>query len=305
MVPSLIRACAELRRDLLNRPRDQPLILFGALSAGSDRPRGQAEKMTATYDTIGEGYIATRTADPRITERLVTLLDLPPGTTILDVGAGTGNYSHALAEAGYLVTALEPATVMREQGREHPRLSWLGGVAETLPFESGSFDGLIMTLCLHHFTNWRAALKEAARVAGHGPIVILSFDAEFDSGFWLFDYFPGFLEQNKGWQPKITDLGGFVAKDLSMQLEIHRFALPPDLVDHFAGAGWARPEIYLSETYRAGISAFSSLSAAETDSGSRALAKDLRSGAWDARHGELRNQQSLDLGYLFLKLGTG
>ncbi len=259
--------------------------------------------MPAIYDTIGQNYTATRTADPRIVTRLVELLDLPTDSRVLDVGAGTGNYSQALAEADYQVTALEPSEVMRNQGKRHGSLSWVAGTAEELPFKDNSFDAVVMTLCMHHFSDWKKGLAEARRVAGKGPIVILTFDVEFDSGFWLFDYFPGFLEKDKAWFPRITELSEFVEQRWNLGLQIHRFALPPDLVDHFAAAGWARPDIYLNETYRSGISSFSSVDQKSIDAGLRRLAEDLDSGSWDSKYGKLRKAQSLDVGYVFLRIG--
>lgn len=67
------------------------------------------------YNSIGEGYNATRQADERIVAKLISLLDLPTGSKIADVGAGTGNYSNAIAEAGYQVIAIEPSQVMQSQ----------------------------------------------------------------------------------------------------------------------------------------------------------------------------------------------
>jgi ubiquinone/menaquinone biosynthesis C-methylase UbiE len=52
------------------------------------------------YDQLGQGYSRTRRADARIVERIIDLLSLPVGSHIADVGAGTGNYSNALAAHG-------------------------------------------------------------------------------------------------------------------------------------------------------------------------------------------------------------
>lgn len=261
--------------------------------------------MTAKYDSIGSGYTATRAADPRITKRLIELLDLPEDASLLDVGAGTGNYSFAMAEAGFKVSALEPSRVMREQGKKHSRLSWHDGTAEELPFASSSFDGIIMTLCMHHFTNWRASLREADRVVSEGPIVILTYDAYSESGFWLFDYFPSFLEKDREWFPQMDAYMECATKTLAKNIEIHPFPLPSDLIDHFAAAGWARPEIYLDNDYRSGISSFASVDKKVVENGLRKLEEDLASGRWDEKFGKLRNQSSFDIGYRLVKISNG
>ena len=244
-------------------------------------------------------------ADPRITKRLIDLLDLPMGSCILDVGAGTGNYSRAIAEAGYNVSAIEPSRVMREQGKKHSRLSWHDGCAEILPFSDGKFDGLIMTLCMHHFSDWKQALLEARRVVGLGPIVIFTFDTENDSKYWLFDYFPSFRTKDKTWFPKLVELRAFVENVSGQSFEAYRFPLPHDLLDHFGAAGWSRPEIYLDENYRGGISSFSSVDEQGVISGLKKLTQDLKSGDWDLNYGHLREAKSLDVGYTFLKIKKG
>ncbi|MEM7145010.1 MAG: class I SAM-dependent methyltransferase [Verrucomicrobiota bacterium] len=261
--------------------------------------------MAALYDSIGKGYIRTREADPRIASRLLDILDIAPASAVLDVGAGTGNYSYAIAEAGHRVTALEPSGVMREQGRVHPRLRWIEGSAERLPFEDNLFDGIVMTLCLHHFTDWKLALKEASRAVNSGPIVIFTYDAGANSKFWLHDYFPSFLSKDKEWFPRIAELRRFAEGNLSRSLQVCRFPLPRDLKDHFAAAGWARPEIYLDEGYRAGISSFSCADREGIEDGLQRLAIDLESGDWDSKYRRYRNAHSIDVGYVFLRITDG
>ena len=56
--------------------------------------------MAVKYDRIGDTYDFTRRPDPRITERLISLLDASPGAPVLDVACGTGNYTSAPAERG-------------------------------------------------------------------------------------------------------------------------------------------------------------------------------------------------------------
>src|SRR5262245_25113579 len=85
------------------------------------------------YDRIGLGYAKHRHADPRLVDAIIRLLDLPKGSAIADVGAGSGNYGRALADRGFTVKAVEPSKVMREQAAVHAGVEWLPGVAESLP----------------------------------------------------------------------------------------------------------------------------------------------------------------------------
>ena len=110
------------------------------------------------YYKIGKTYNNTRSADPRIANK------------ILDVGAGTVSYSKALADAGFSVTALEPSEVMLEQDEKNDSIQWVKGVAESLPFEPDSFDAVIFILCLHHFKDLKVAFNEAQQVTTKGKI---------------------------------------------------------------------------------------------------------------------------------------
>ncbi|MEH2375000.1 class I SAM-dependent methyltransferase [Nostoc sp.] len=66
------------------------------------------------YNSIGQQYSKTRVADIRIVNKIIDLLNLPKGRIIADIGAGTGGYSLALANKGFLVNAVEPSVVMQK-----------------------------------------------------------------------------------------------------------------------------------------------------------------------------------------------
>ena len=75
--------------------------------------------MKPVYDSIGQSYSNFRLPDPRIIDALVNLLRLKQGSFIADIGAGTGNYSRAIANRGFFLYAVEPLSVMRSQATEH------------------------------------------------------------------------------------------------------------------------------------------------------------------------------------------
>lgn len=74
------------------------------------------------YDFIGKQYSTSRILDPRIAETLINLLNLPKGSIIPDIGTGTGGYSQLIANQGFSVYAVEPSSVMRDQGIQHPKI---------------------------------------------------------------------------------------------------------------------------------------------------------------------------------------
>ena len=69
------------------------------------------------YETIGEGYNATRQADPFLTERFFHLLQALNNGLYLDIGCGTGNYTIALAGRGLNFYGVDPSEKMLAEAR--------------------------------------------------------------------------------------------------------------------------------------------------------------------------------------------
>ena len=252
------------------------------------------------YNEIGATYQQTRTADPRIVAHLIAFLDLPIRSTIADIGAGTGNYSCALAERGYLIQAVEPSSVMRAQAVPHHAVRWHDGIAEALPLPANSVNGVICTLALHHFSDVPASISEMMRIAGDGPIVIFTFDPRVDEQFWLYQYFPSFKDDALRVFPPIADLAARCRRQCRRPVTVHAFPLLADLCDRFCAAAWQHPEQYLDPAVQAGISSFALAEPAEVARGIAALQQDITDGTWDRRFGALRAKSELDVGYRFL-----
>lgn len=258
--------------------------------------------MKVLYDHIGKSYSKTRKADFRILQKLQELLSLSQGSQILDVGAGTGNYSLAFASSGFQVLAVEPSVSMRAQAPIHNRVTWFAASAEKIPLEDNLVDGAIVVLAFHHFPDQKKAIEEICRIVGNGPIVIFSWDVELLRRFWLADYFPGIYPSSKDVAGDVQRAAKSISNWSKRKCKIIEFPLPCDLVDHFAAANWARPEAYLDEEVRQGISSFAEMPPSLYQSGLEALERDLELGEWDKRYGFLRSQKEYDVGYRFLKI---
>ncbi len=254
--------------------------------------------MSAIYDQIGTTYHVTRQADIRIVDRIIDLLDLPKGSRILDVGAGTGSYARALADRSYQVTALEPSAVMRNQAHPQSSITWVEGSAEVLPFENDSFDAAILILCIHHFSNLTNAFAELQRVVSSGPILIFTYDPAAVDAPWLFQYFPIFRSQIQNTFPSLETIRSHFGS--SALFQAIPFPLPHDLTDNFAGAAWRYPERYLDPSFRDGTSAFRQLDPGLCEKGLDDLTSDLTSGAWDEKFGHVRSLDEYDHGYAFV-----
>jgi ubiquinone/menaquinone biosynthesis C-methylase UbiE len=253
------------------------------------------------YDAIGKNYQVNRTADPKIIEKIVELLNLPIGSIIADIGAGTGNYSNALADLGYRIKAIEPSSEMQRQGKPHINVQWVSGSAEAIPLSDNSVDGGIIVLALHHFHSVPAAAKEICRICPKGPIVVFTFDPRQGEEPWFKNYFPEAYQKDFSSFPPIKEVADRFAHDGQWKNKISKFSLPHDLSDKNMYAGWNRPEIYLDPQFRQNVSGLALASKSMVQKGVDALKNDLETGKWDREYGYLRNQRSFDVGFRFIQ----
>lgn len=234
------------------------------------------------YDIIGRDYSRRRRPDPRIA-RIVTAA-LGDAKSVVNVGAGGGSYE----PTDRAVVAVEPSSVMIAQRPENAAPAVLG-LAENLPFSANAFDAALAILTTHHWSDQRAGLAEMCRVA-RDRVVILTWDPKHP-GFWLVrDYFPPLIELDRRIFPALADLEAVLG-----QVEVSVVPIPHDCVDGFLGAYWRRPEEYLDERVRSGISSFSRIG--DVSPGVERLRADLTSGRWAVRNAELLHLERLDLGY--------
>lgn len=88
---------------------------------------------------------------------------------VLDVGTGPGLVAAAVAERGADVVGIDFSDAMVAKARQlHPHLEFLGGRAESLPFDDGSFDAVVGNFMLHHAARPDEVLREAFRVLRDG-----------------------------------------------------------------------------------------------------------------------------------------
>jgi SAM-dependent methyltransferase len=241
--------------------------------------------MSALYDRIGTTYTATRGEDPRIARAIHAAL--ADARTVLNVGAGTGNYEPR--DRG--VVAVEPSPVMVAQ-RPSGAAPVIRASAEALPFADASFDAAMAILSDHHWDDRATGLRELRRVA-RVRVVLFTWDPSFADRFWLTrDYLPASKRLLGMALDEVADcLGG--ARSVTVPI-------PWDCRDGFYHAFWRRPEAYLDERVRAGISVLARLGERETDGMVRRLEADLASGVWRQRYTHLLGLAELDLGYRLL-----
>ena len=237
------------------------------------------------YDAIGAGYGRTRRTDPRIAAQIWSALG--DAKTVLNVGAGSGSYEPPNRQ----VIAVEPSAVMRSQ-RSSDAAPCVAATAESLPFRNQSFDAAMAVATVHHWKDPLAGLRELRRVGRR--VVVFTFDIDGLSQFWLTrDYIPELTELLAGHPPAVEQAQAIGAR-------IEPVPIPWDCTDGFPEAYWRRPEAYLDEDVRRGMSIWTKLGSEVEQRAMRRLRDDLASGEWAARNHALANLDAADLGLRLL-----
>jgi SAM-dependent methyltransferase len=240
------------------------------------------------YDTIGATYTVTRRTEPRIAARVWAALG--DARTVLNVGAGTGSYE----PSGRDVTAVEPSAVMRAQ-RPAGAAPCVAAAAESLPFADQSFDAAMAFSTIHHWQDPIAGLREMRRVARR--VVVFTHDssaAGWHRRFWLTrDYLPEVAEFLVG-RPSLTEQAG------AIRARIEPVLIPWDCADGFFEAYWRRPEAYLDDRVRRGVSVWAKVGPEVEQRAVRSLRADLVSGQWAERNSDLVALDAAELGLRLL-----
>lgn len=243
------------------------------------------------YDSIGRTYARTRREDRYVASVIRSAIGA--GSSIVNIGAGTGNYE----PRDRTVVAVEPSLQMITQ-RPVDAAPVVQGAAEELPFADGTFGVAMAILTVHHWRDPAAGLAEMRRVA-HRQVVFF-FEPLTTHDFWALDYFPSARAL-----PSETNPPGETV--LRTHLDVHEIRtclVPRDCVDGFGIAFWARPEAMLDPHVQAGMSWLALLAEVDRAAGTLRLRRDLDSGEWDRRHGHLRTEDFYDGGYRIAIAGS-
>jgi SAM-dependent methyltransferase len=243
---------------------------------------------TPAYDRIGLSYSEVRRADPRFEAALWGALG--DAHSVLNVGAGAGSYE----PPDRTVVAVEPSPVMIAQ-RPADAAPAIRAVAECLPLEDDSVDATMAVFTMQHWSDVDRGLAEVLRVT-RKRIVLLTLDFDVTAEMWLCrDYLPEIAEHDRKTFPSIEHL-----QTVLPQLRVKTVPVPADCTDGFCIALWSRPEAHLDPNVRRSSSIWHLLPEPVVQRGLERLRRDLDSGAWDRRYGQLRSHAEHDVGVRLL-----
>ncbi|MEI7766282.1 MAG: methyltransferase domain-containing protein [Phycisphaerae bacterium] len=116
------------------------------------------------HQTAAARYAAARPFfHHQVIEIIRQLCSIDRCDAALDVGCGTGQSTVALTDLTEQVTGIDLSQAMLDHAMAHPRVRYLHGPAESLPFDAQSFDMLTVSLAFHWLDRERF-LSEAHRV---------------------------------------------------------------------------------------------------------------------------------------------
>jgi ubiquinone/menaquinone biosynthesis C-methylase UbiE len=122
------------------------------------------------------------------------------GSTVLDVGTGTGTAARAAVARGAQVTAVDAEPTMLALARAKvPEARFELATVPELPFEPGTFDAVVGNFVLNHFGRPRVAMAALCAVAKPGGRVAFTlWPAELTAGRTVF---PRARDGIEGWVP--------------------------------------------------------------------------------------------------------
>ena len=161
------------------------------METGSERPEAEAaptgrRQRASSFGAAAAQYARYRPgyAEAAIRWCLAPVSDAHP-IRVMDLGAGTGILTGALARLGADVVAVEPdPSMLAELRRQLPGVRALEGSTEALPLPDQSVDAVLCGQAMHWFDLDRA-LPEIARVLTPGGVLAGLWNVDDDRLGWV------------------------------------------------------------------------------------------------------------------------
>ena len=208
------------------------------------------EAVSAMFDDVAAGYDVTNnllSAGNAVLWRIATTraVNPQPGERVLDLAAGTGTSSVALAKSGANVVAADFSPGMLEVGRQkhgqNPLVEFVEADATKLPFADNSFDAVTMSFGLRNVVEPKKALAELYRVTKPGGRIVI---CEFST--------PPVAPIRAGYNFYLRKVMPLVAKYSSSNTEAYTYLADSiaDWPNQATLASWIREAGFMNVAYR-------------------------------------------------------
>lgn len=180
----------------------------------------------AIHEAAAKGFAAAADAyergrpsySPEAIAHIVRELGIGPGTTVLDLAAGTGKLTRDLAPSGAALVAVEPIEEMRAKlAATVPSAEAIAGTAENIPLENHSVDAVVVGQAFHWFDGIRA-ISEIRRVLRPGGGMAAIWQSRDASVPWV-ERLDGIIDRAADGQPRFRNEQWREAFDLTALFE--------------------------------------------------------------------------------------
>lgn len=183
------------------------------MSAETEDMRSVRHHQRRLFDRVAERYQASRQGYPQeVVQSVIDTASLRPGSTILEVGCGTGQLTEQLAGRGFAVKAIDlgASLIAQAQGRLGPSSVAFEVVSfEDLEAPEGAFDLIISATAFHWIDPEVKFAKSARLLKAGGWLALLATGERYDDPFGaaLLDMWITRSDDQGAWarQPKLSD----------------------------------------------------------------------------------------------------
>jgi SAM-dependent methyltransferase len=244
----------------------------------------------ADYSKIAGGYDAARRLPADAMTKWTGLIRdsgrLGPGSLCLDLGCGTGRFTIPAGRlSGAQMVGADLSAEMLEEAGWKPgaeRVWWVRCDAHSLPFGTGTFRCVFMSLLLHHVDDMDRVIAECCRALALGGTCLIRTSAHEDMETMpVYSFFPGAWEIDRNRLPAIGVIEDSIRR--AGFGNVRHEKVVQELVPS--------AEAYMDKIRRRNISALTMLSNEEFEEGLRRMESHFASIGEDAARAEVARER--------------
>ncbi len=136
------------------------------------------EQRKSWYNSVAKAYNKVRPRYPEaLISRVIELTQLPPSSTILELGCGPGNATVAFARKGYDMLCIEPSEATYQLAKQncaaYPQVKIKNTTFEEWELEGERFKAVLAANSIHWISSEIAYSKAAAALQNDGYLILL------------------------------------------------------------------------------------------------------------------------------------